>query len=179
MKLVGGIDIAPEKVGRDLGEILDIKKSVGVKVVHDQDASSFLSQSRPHIILHSTATYLDKIYPQIAKCIDSNSKVIYSLYNKEFKKPFKSSFRKKMWMEGVLDEDVDMVRQPTFINLSKLAINMSDAIILGSETIKPELYQFVKSLDKPVLDYQSEENYMDAYSQFYDTILSEKIHDSK
>ncbi|UCG26609.1 MAG: glycogen/starch synthase [Bacteroidales bacterium] len=121
--------------------------------------------------------YLKRTYKEDP--LFSNSKVIYSIYNKEFKKPFKTSFRKKLWIEGVSDEDIDMVKQPTFINLSKLAMKMSDAIIFGSQTIRPELKQYVKSLDKPVLDYQSEENYMDAYSRFYDTILSEEIHDSK
>ncbi len=121
--------------------------------------------------------YLKKAYKDDP--LFANSKVIYSVYNKEFKKPFESSFRKKLWMEGITNEDVNLLKPPSFFNLSKLAIIMSDAVILGSNTINQELARFVKSSKKPLLEFQKEEEYMDAYSQFYDTILSETIHDPK
>jgi len=121
--------------------------------------------------------YLKKAYNEDP--LFATSKVIYSVYNKEFKKPFKSSFKKKLWVEGISDDDIELVTHPSFINLSKLAITMSDAVIIGSETVNKELVQFVKSSKKPLLNYQDEAVYMDAYSQFYDTILSETIHDPK
>jgi len=55
--------------------------------------------------------------------------------------------------------------------LSKLAIEASDATIIGSETINSELLSFIKNSEKPYLDYQNEEEYIEAYSKFYDTIL--------
>jgi starch synthase len=109
----------------------------------------------------------------------AHSKVIYSVYNKEFKKPFESSFRKKLWMEGITNEDVELIKNASFINLSKLAVAMSDAVIMGSKNINLELIRYIKSSKKPLLEFQKEEEYMDAYSQFYDTILSETIHDPK
>ena len=121
--------------------------------------------------------YLKKVYNEDP--LFSNSKVIYSIYNKEFKKPFKTSFRKKLWMEGISDEDVEIIKTPSFQNLSKLAIEMSDAVIVGSETINKDLGQFLKSSNKPLLQYQTEQEYMDAYAQFYDTILNELVHDPK
>jgi starch synthase len=119
--------------------------------------------------------YLKKVYHEDP--LFTNSKVVYSIYNKEFKKPFKTSFRKKLWMEGISDKDVEIIKHPSFQNLSKLAIEMSDAVIVGSETINKELGQHIKTSDKPLLDYQTEEEYMDAYSQFYDSILNELVHD--
>jgi len=121
--------------------------------------------------------YLKKAYNDDP--LFANSKVIYSVYNKEFKKPFESSFRKKLWMEGISNEDVELLKPPSFLNLSKLAVTMSDAVIMGSKTINRELGQFIKSSKKPLLEFQTEEEYMDAYSQFYDTILSETVHDPK
>lgn len=121
--------------------------------------------------------YLKKAYNDDP--LFANSKVIYSVYNKEFKKPFESSFRKKLWMEGISNEDVELLKPPSFLNISKLAVTMSDAVIMGSKTINRELGQFIKSSKKPLLDFQTEEEYMDAYSQFYDTILSETVHDLK
>lgn len=121
--------------------------------------------------------YLKKVYNEDP--LFSNSKVIYSIYNKEFKKPFKTSFRKKLWMEGISGEDVEIIKNPSFQNLSKLAIEMSDAVIVGSETINKDLGQFLQTSNKPLLQYQTEQEYMDAYSQFYDTILNELVHDPK
>lgn len=121
--------------------------------------------------------YLKKAYNDDP--LFANSKVIYSVYNKEFKKPFESSFRKKLWMEGISNEDVELLKPPSFLNLSKLAVTMSDAVIMGSKTINRELGQFINSSKKPLLEFQTEEEYMDAYSQFYDTILSETVHDPK
>ncbi len=121
--------------------------------------------------------YLKKAYNDDPLFV--NAKVIYSVYNKEFKKPFESSFRKKLWMEGISNEDVELLKPPSFLNLSKLAVTMSDAVIMGSKTINRELGQFINTSKKPLLEFQTEEEYMDAYSQFYDTILSETVHDPK
>ena len=65
-----------------------------------------------------------------------------------------------------------MVKNPDFINVSKLAIKYSDAVIIGSEEINPELSKYLKTVNKPVLPFQDEEKYIDAYNDFYDKILS-------
>jgi len=76
IEVVGSVDIAPDKVGRDLGEVIGLGKHLGVEVVHDNDSLSLLLRSKPHVVLHSTSTYLDKIYPQIVKCIKAGANVI-------------------------------------------------------------------------------------------------------
>jgi len=76
IEVVGGVDIAPDKVGRDLGEVIGLGKQLGVEVVHDNDSLNLLLRSKPHVVLHSTATYLDRIYPQIVKCIKAGANVI-------------------------------------------------------------------------------------------------------
>ena len=55
------------------------------------------------------------------------------------------------------------------------AIDFSDAVIFGSEKINHKLEEYAKSSGKPVLEYQSPENYVDAYNDFYDNLLKEKI----
>jgi len=82
-------------------------------------------------------------------------------------------------MEGISDDDVELIKHPSFQNLSKLAIQMSDAVIEGSEVINNDLVQFIETTKKPFLKYHAEHVYMDAYSQFYDTILNEFVHDPK
>lgn len=100
-----------------------------------------------------------------------NSKIVYSVYNDEFKKPLKKEFKDKLLYENIKKNDVKILKTPNYINLSKLAIEMSDATIIGSKTINPELKSFIEGSEKPYLNYQNEEDYIDAYSNFYDKIL--------
>jgi starch synthase len=65
-----------------------------------------------------------------------------------------------------------MVKKPDFVNVSKLAIKFSDAIITGSEDIDAEIKKHLSTLSKPVLDFKDENEYIDAYNDFYDKILS-------
>jgi starch synthase len=65
-----------------------------------------------------------------------------------------------------------MVKKPDFVNVSKLAIKYSDGIIIGSEDINEELTKHLKTINKPVLAYKDESQYIDAYNEFYDKLLS-------
>lgn len=56
--------------------------------------------------------------------------------------------------------------------MSKLAIKYSDGIIIGSEEINSELSKHLKTVGKPVLPFKDESQYIDAYNEFYDKILS-------
>ena len=99
-----------------------------------------------------------------------NSKVVYSVYNDDFKKPLNSKFSEKLLVEGITKEDVSELENPTFENVSKLAINYSDAIIKGTENINEEVEKYIHSSDKLYLDYQSKESYIDAYNDFYEKV---------
>ena len=101
----------------------------------------------------------------------SESKVVYSVYNDDFDKPFDKNFKKKIVIEGVKKEDVSILEKPDFVNLSKMAINLSDAVIIGSKNINPDISSFLQTIDKPVLSFQSPEDYIDKYSVFYDEVL--------
>lgn len=76
LEVVGAIEIDPKKVNRDLGEVLSLNERVGVKVFHDGEAEKFLLETKPEIVLHSTATYLDKIYPQLIKCLKAGANIV-------------------------------------------------------------------------------------------------------
>lgn len=102
----------------------------------------------------------------------ANSKIIYSLYDDEFSPELDNKVSEKLlYEEGINKEDVKLLMKPDFINLSKLAIDYSDATIVGSETINPELEKYIASMKKPFLEFQNEETYVDKYNEFYDKIL--------
>jgi starch synthase len=102
----------------------------------------------------------------------NNYKIIYSIYNNDFITPFRSTFADKLRFDGIDGENLKLVKKPDFVNVSKLAIKYSDGIIIGSEDINKDLTKYLETIDKPVLQYQDESKYVDAYNDFYDKILS-------
>jgi len=116
--------------------------------------------------------YLKKSYNEDP--LFANSKVVYSIYNDKFDKPFRKEFKDKLKIEGITNKDIKKIKDnPDFVNLSKLAIDHSDAVIKGSEHIHPELDTYTEQVEKPRLDYQPEDKYIDAYSEFYDELLTQ------
>ncbi len=103
----------------------------------------------------------------------ANSKVIYSVYDDEFKEPLNDSFKTKLMVDGVLPEDINMLDNPTFAKITQMAINQSDGVIFGSENINSDVKAFTKETGLPTLEFQGDEQYIDAYSVFYDKIMAE------
>jgi len=103
------------------------------------------------------------------------SRVVYSLYNDDFNMPLRKGFKDKLLLDGIRSDDVEILSQPSFENLSKLALNMSDAAVIGSPEINKTVLKYIKSIDKPVLEYKSSEEYIEAYSDFYDEILKNAV----
>lgn len=99
-----------------------------------------------------------------------NSKVVYSMYNDDFNITLNSGFRDKLMMEGMAAGDIDVLSDPNFENVSKLAINNSDAIIKGSEKINDEVDKYIQSSGKLFLDFQPKETYIEAYNNFYEKV---------
>jgi len=100
----------------------------------------------------------------------SQSKVVYSAYNDDFKNTLNPNFNEKLLVEGLSTADVEMIKDPTYVNVSKMAIDYSDAVIQGTETINPAVKDYIKKSKKLFLDYQSKDSYIDAYNEFYDKV---------
>jgi starch synthase len=100
-----------------------------------------------------------------------NSKLVYSVYNDDFKNTLNSKFSNKLLLEGIDKEDVKVINDPTFLNISKLAINFSDAVIKGTEKINSDVEKFIHSTNKLYLEYQPKETYIDSYNEFYDKVF--------
>jgi len=116
--------------------------------------------------------YLKKAYNE--EPLFTNSKVVYSVYDDDFKKPLNKELKNKVKVEGITNKDLKTIKDnPDFVNFNKLAIENSDGVIKASQNINKDLEKYIDSLSKPKLEYQSEEEYIDAYSKFYDDLLKE------
>jgi len=62
-KAVGGIDIDPGKVGKDLGEIAGLDRKLGVKVTDDPVTA--IKKAKPDVVVLCTLSSLQAIMPQI------------------------------------------------------------------------------------------------------------------
>lgn len=74
LKIVGAVDAAKDKVGKDLGEVLGLKKKLGVTISSDVD--SLFSMAKADIAVHATSSYLKDTYPQIASLVKRGVDVI-------------------------------------------------------------------------------------------------------
>jgi len=99
-----------------------------------------------------------------------NSKLIYSVYNDDFKNTLNSKFSEKLLLEGIEKDDVKVISDPTFINVSKMCINFSDGIIIGTQKINSEVEKYIQTSGKMFLDYHPKETYIDAYNEFYNKV---------
>ncbi len=102
-----------------------------------------------------------------------NSKVIYSVYDEAFEEKLNENYSKKLMMEGITSHDVKELKSPSYDALTITAISKSDGVIMGSQNITPGVKNYLKKANKSVLEYQSSETYVNAYSSFYDDILME------
>lgn len=75
VEVVGGLDLDPERVGRDLGELCGAGRSLGA--VRD-DAEAALADWRPDVVVHTTQSFLDRVERQIATIVGAGAHVVSS-----------------------------------------------------------------------------------------------------
>lgn len=102
----------------------------------------------------------------------SDSKVIYSLYDDDFEGAFRNGFDKKLKIPGIIAKEIKSLKKPVYANIQKSALDFSDGIVIASPNVNPEVEKYARTLNKPILEYQGEENYVDAYNEFYDKIMT-------
>jgi len=126
---------------------------------------------------HGWMTALAPLYIKRAFADDpcfKNSKVVYSAYDNAFKQPFRSIFARKLFLDGIKEEDLkDIDGDIDFSSLNKLAFRFSDAIIQGSPVMDSKIKEDVDASGKLFLPYQSPEVYIEAYDDFYNQILEQ------
>ena len=113
--------------------------------------------------------YLKKFYNDDPHFADA--KVVYSVYNSDFKGSLDKGMVKKLKFDGFDDADLKWLENPTWKNVNKLGIQFADGVVRGSETIDGELEEFIQNASKPALEFYNEEERVAAYNEFYDQVL--------
>lgn len=76
LQLVGGVDIDPNKVGRDLAEVLQTDQRLNISV--SRDVKSVLEQTQADVVLHCTGSFLKNVEDQLIHCIRAKASVVSS-----------------------------------------------------------------------------------------------------
>lgn len=116
--------------------------------------------------------YVKQIYKD--NPLFADAKVAYSLYDDEFAPSLNAGFHKKLLDEGFDKADIAHVeKDPSFANIMKMTIDKSDAIIEGSDKINSDVVKYAGEKSVKKLNYQGEEDYIDAFDAFYNELLNE------
>ncbi|MBC7260642.1 MAG: dihydrodipicolinate reductase [Chloroflexi bacterium] len=74
LESVGAVDIDPAKTGKDLGEVAEIGRMLGIPVQQNLEAA--LKKSKPDIVLHATGSHLPSVLPQFLGLAEAGLSVI-------------------------------------------------------------------------------------------------------
>jgi len=69
VKVVGAVDIDPNKIGKDLGEVIGLGRSIGVPVTAQLEG-------KPDVVCHSTGSRMKDVEAQLASLLDRGCHVV-------------------------------------------------------------------------------------------------------
>ncbi len=103
----------------------------------------------------------------------SETKIVTSVYDTEFEGALNSEFKSKVLFDNIEEEKLEYITSASHQNLMKLAIDNSDAVILGTPQLDGDLESFIKDKNIPTLGYKYPDEFSAAYEEFYlNTVLS-------
>jgi len=103
-----------------------------------------------------------------------NVKVIYSVFDNSFDGVLSDTIADKLLYEKLEEKDVEGVKVPNINNLHKFAIDYADAVVQASPEMDKEVLAHIKKSEKPFMEYPGEEDYIDAYQDFYSQFIEEE-----
>lgn len=104
--------------------------------------------------------------------IFANSKIVYSLYEQEFKEKFNKKLLKKAKISDLVKEkDLELLEGLNNEALNKIGIKYAHAVTVGSDQIK-DVAEFKKLAGKkPFLNYQEEVDVQLNYLDFFNKLI--------
>ena len=97
----------------------------------------------------------------------NESKIVTSVYNQSFEGALNKDMFNKIKFDNIDEAAFKTLEDPSYINLMKVAIDYSDALIIGSEKLPTNLETYLKASKKPILDYKTKDEFGEAYSSFF------------
>ncbi|TEU15924.1 MAG: dihydrodipicolinate reductase [Anaerolineales bacterium] len=74
LEIVGGIDVDEQKVGKDMGKVIGLGQTLGLRV--SSNSAAVFSQTEADVVLHSTGSYVEQVRPQLIEIIEAGLNVV-------------------------------------------------------------------------------------------------------
>ncbi|MBE9508087.1 MAG: dihydrodipicolinate reductase [Chloroflexi bacterium] len=74
LELVGGVDLDPAKVGKDVGEVIGLGRPLGFEVA--EKLAQVLAHTEADVVLHTTNSYFDLFKPQIIEILEAGLDIV-------------------------------------------------------------------------------------------------------
>jgi hypothetical protein len=74
LELVGGVDIDPAKVGKDIGQVVGADRTIGLTV--KDKLSGVLEKMKADVVLHTTNSYFDLFMPEILGILEAGLDIV-------------------------------------------------------------------------------------------------------
>ena len=113
--------------------------------------------------------YLKEIFKN--EPIFQKSKIVTSLYANEFEKNLNKDMINKVLFDEIDQKSISDLKDPTYENLMRIAIDYSDGIIIGSENVSSKTKEYLKSYKSPILDFQPKDSFSESYTEFYNNLF--------
>ncbi len=99
-------------------------------------------------------------------------KVVVSLYGDAYPGQLDPAFAGKIANEGVADENLGLLGEPSYENLCRFVLQYADGVVAASADVAPEVLELARRSGKPLLEYQSPDaaDFFDNYKKFYEQI---------
>ena len=99
-------------------------------------------------------------------------KVVVSLYGDTIPGKLDPTFASKIAGEGVTDENLSILSDPSYENLCRFVLAYADGVVVASEQVSPAVQEFVRASGKPMLAYADPESadFFDNYMRFYEQL---------
>jgi starch synthase len=101
----------------------------------------------------------------------ADAKVITSVYADTFDGKLDSKIAKKISFDGIAMDQMEHLKNPTYENLTKLALQHSDGAIMAEQGTLPSLESYCNSIDLPLLKPYNELDQLGATDEFYDSVV--------
>ena len=98
------------------------------------------------------------------------SKVVYSVYNDIFTKTLNRSFVSKLKSTNVPNKDAMQYKGSDFMKTTKLAIDYSDAAVIGHEEVPAEIKDYIFDSGKLYMIHP-QEDFISYYIALYEKLL--------
>lgn len=84
----------------------------------------------------------------------NQAKIVYLLNDEPFEGSLDKNCSKKIEMQGINKKFITLLKDPTYVNVSKLAIQYADAVVIKNTNVDSDIISYIHSENKPVVSVE-------------------------